>query len=239
MKNHILVKLTPAYAIILVFLFLCAFLGDKAVTVMTEDAEPSDRVCIIIDAGHGGVDTGATSCTGVMESNINLEIALRLNDLLQLMGHKTKMIRTTDESIYTEGSTTIAAKKISDLKNRVQIVNEADNALLVSIHQNHFPVDKYRGAQVFYNRIGESEALAKLLQNNFVATLNPGSIRKAKKADGVYLMQNIQTTGILIECGFLSNPEEESLLRNAGYQKKLCCVIAATLSSFLKENAMT
>ncbi len=238
MKNHILLKLAPVYAIILVLVGFLAFLGDRAVTVVTENAGVRDRSCIIIDAGHGGVDTGATSCTGVMESNINLEITLRLRDLLHLMGYQTKMIRTSDVSIFTEGST-IAAKKISDLRNRVQIVNETKNAILVSIHQNHFPVEKYRGAQVFYNRVGESESLAKLLQSNFVMTLNPGSNRKAKRTDGVYLMQNIQMPGILVECGFLSNPEEESLLRDATYQKKLCSVIAASLSSYLKENAMT
>lgn len=239
MKNHILVKLAPIYTIILAFIVILGFLGNKAVTVMTENAGVTDRVSVIIDAGHGGVDTGATSCTGVMESNINLEIALRLRDLLHLMGYQTKMIRTTDISIHTEGSATIAAKKISDLKNRVQIVNETENAILISIHQNHFPVEKYRGAQVFYNRVGGSESLAKLLQNNFVMTINPDSNRKVKRADGVYLMQNIQTPGILIECGFLSNSEEESLLRDAAYQKKLCSVIAASLSTFLKENAMT
>lgn len=239
MKNHILVKLAPIYTIILVFIVILGFLGNKAVTVMTENAGVTDRVSVIIDAGHGGVDTGATSCTGVMESNINLEIALRLRDLLHLMGYQTKMIRTTDISIHTEGSATIAAKKISDLKNRVQIVNETENAILISIHQNHFPVEKYRGAQVFYNRVGGSESLAKLLQNNFVMTINPDSNRKVKRADGVYLMQNIQTPGILVECGFLSNSEEESLLRDDAYQKKLCSVIAASLSTFLKENAMT
>ena len=177
MKNHILVKLAPIYTIILVFIVILGFLGNKAVTVMTENAGVTDRVSVIIDAGHGGVDTGATSCTGVMESNINLEIALRLRDLLHLMGYQTKMIRTTDISIHTEGSATIAAKKISDLKNRVQIVNETENAILISIHQNHFPVEKYRGAQVFYNRVGGSESLAKLLQNNFVMTINPDTKR--------------------------------------------------------------
>lgn len=238
MKKIIILKLAPVYAAILVLFILFAFLGNETVTVLTQNAVNTDRITVIIDAGHGGVDTGATSCTGVMESDINLEIALKLQDLLHLLGYPTKMIRTTDTSIYTDGNT-IAAKKISDLKNRVQIVNKTEKAILISIHQNYFPVEKYRGAQVFYNQAGESEALAKLLQNNILSTINPGSNRLAKKASGVYLMQNVQKTAVLVECGFISNPEEEHLLRDSTYQKKLCSVIAATVSSFLKENLMT
>ena len=238
MKNHILIKLIPIYSITLVLFTLLALIGNRGITALSENMIDNNRTTIIIDAGHGGVDTGATSCTGIMESNINLEISLKLQDLFHLLGYPTKMIRTTDVSIFTEGGT-IAAKKISDLKRRVQIVNGTDNAILVSIHQNHFPVEKYRGAQVFYNRAGESEMLAKLLQNNLVATINQGSKRLAKKASGVYLMENIQKTGVLIECGFLSNPEEENKLRDQAYQKKLCSVIATTVSSFLKDHAMT
>lgn len=238
MKNHILIKLAPIYTITLLAILFAAFLGNKGVAVLSQNPINNDRVTIIIDAGHGGIDTGATSYTGRMESDINLEISLKLRDLFNLLGYKTKMIRTTDISVFTEG-TTIAAKKISDLKNRVQIVNSTNNAILVSIHQNYFAQKKYKGAQIFYNRAGESEKLAKLLQSNIVATINPGSNRLAKKANNVYLMENIHTTGILVECGFLSNPQEEHMLLDARYQKQLCCVIAATISTFLNAQAMT
>lgn len=238
MKIRNIIKLAPLYAVILSLIILFAYLGTETVTVLTQNAVNTDRMTIIIDPGHGGIDTGATSCTGVMESEINLEIALKLNDLLQLLGYQTKMIRTSDISIFTEGDS-IAAKKISDLKNRVQIVNETEKAVLISIHQNYFPVERYSGAQVFYHQIGESEQLAKFLQKNIVSTINPGSNRQAKKASGVYLLQNIQKTAVLVECGFLSNPEEERQLRDATYQKKLCGVIASAVSSFLKENVMT
>ena len=238
MKYHIVIKLVPIYAVTLIIVVTIALFVNKGVTVLSENEIDSNRTTIIIDAGHGGVDTGATSCTGIMESNINLEISLRLQDLFHLLGYQTKMIRTEDVSIFTDGNT-IAAKKISDLKHRVQIVNSTENAIFVSIHQNHFPVEKYKGAQVFYNRVGGSEALAKVLQNNIVATINKGSNRLAKKASGVYLMENVQKTGVLVECGFLSNPEEENMLRNATYQNKLCSVIATTISSFLEDFAMT
>ena len=181
---------------------------------------------------HYWEDGGATSCTGLVESTYNLDISLRLNDLLHLLGHDTQMTRTTDISIYTKGGT-IAQKKASDLKERVRIVNETENALLISIHQNNFSDSRYSGAQVFYAGTEGSAALAKQLQSALVAALNPGSSRKSKIGDGIYLMEHIDCPGVLIECGFLSNAAEEARLRNAEYQKKLCCVIAATVSEYL------
>ena len=221
-------------ACILGILLASAFLTDKAVKVYSENEQLRDRVCVIIDAGHGGVDGGAVSCTGAKESNINLEIALRLNDLLHLLGIKTYMIRTEDISVYTSGNS-IAAKKVSDLKERVRIINQAENAILISIHQNNFDDSRYSGAQVFYNT---DPLLARNLQSAFVQTLNPGSKRKAKKADGVYLMQNITCPGYLVECGFLSNHSEEALLRDPAYQKKLCCVIGVVLSCSINNGSV-
>lgn len=220
------------YFFTIVAVLLAAHWGSGAVTVIAENTPIEREHCIIIDAGHGGEDGGATSCTGVVESTYNLAIALRLNDLFHLLGYDTKMIRTTDISVYTKGET-IAQKKVSDLKERVRIVNETENALLLSIHQNNFSDDRYSGAQVFYAGTEGSEQLAKQLQSAFVSTLNIGSSRKSKKSNGVYLMENIGCTGVLIECGFLSNVKEEAKLRNADYQQKLCCVIAATVNQFL------
>lgn len=139
------------------------------------------------------------------------------------------MIRTSDVSVYTEG-TTIAAKKVSDLRNRVRIVNETPNAVLVSIHQNLFAESRYSGAQVFYNTADGASVLAERLQVGFLATVNPNSNRRTKAAHDVYLMENVRCPAVLIECGFLSNPEEEAALRTGEYQKKLCCVIAVNLA---------
>jgi N-acetylmuramoyl-L-alanine amidase len=221
------------FYILVVSLFLTAtYWGSRATSVIAQKIPMDRNHTVIIDAGHGGVDGGATSCSGKLESAFNLEIALRLNDLMHLLGLHTKMIRTSDISVYTQGET-IAAKKVSDLKERVRIVSETENGLLVSIHQNTFPDGKYSGAQVFYAPKGESQLLAEQLQNTFCNTLNPGSNRRCKRADGVYLMEHIEKTGILVECGFLSNAQEEAKLRSAAYQKKLCCVIATTLCNFL------
>ena len=170
------IGLLPFYLLVVVLLLGAAHIGSEAVTAIA-DAMPIQRnQIIIIDAGHGGVDGGATSCTGVLESELNLEIALRLDDLLHLFGYRTLMIRRDNISVYTEGET-IAQKKISDLKERVRIVNCTDNALLISIHQNTFSDNRYGGAQVFYADTEGSKELAHMLQQALVSAVNIGSKR--------------------------------------------------------------
>lgn len=226
------VKWVGIYCIVLFAAVLIARWSGKAVTVIAQNRPIERGVCIVIDAGHGGIDGGATSCTGKLESSFNLEIALRLNNLMQFLGYDTKLVRESDISVHVKGET-ISQKKLSDLKERVRIVNETPNALLLSIHQNIFSEEKYSGAQVFYGTSGESEILAGHLQNAFIANLNPGSRRRSKKSDGIYLLDHINCTGILIECGFLSNVREEALLRDKEYQKRICTVIACSVSTFL------
>ena len=224
--------LLPIYSLVLVCLLLVAIGGSKAVTTWSAAAPVTGRKTIVIDAGHGGVDGGATSCTGMLESRFNLEIAKKLDDLMHLLGMHTRMIRETDCSVYTQGKT-ISQKKVSDLRERVRIVNSIQDCVLISIHQNHFPDSKYRGAQVFYPPTTGSQELSARLQENFKGILNPNSNRQIKKADGIYLMQHINCPAVLIECGFLSNPQEEILLRDKKYQQKLCSVIACTISTWL------
>lgn len=227
-------KLAPAYCLVLALMITATIFGDRAVTAFAEISDRDNRYVYIIDAGHGGIDGGATSCTGVLESQINLQIALRLNDLMRLLGHKTLMIRTTDMSVYTSGDT-IAAQKVSDLKQRVRIVNEQHNGILISIHQNTFPDSKYCGAQVFSASDTASREVAVKLQSELVRVLNPGSNRKSKTGEGIYLMEHITQPGVLVECGFLSNAAEEANLRSKEYQLRLCSVIAATIPSHFRE----
>lgn len=224
----------PFYLLVVIIFLGIAHIGSKTITTVNQLRPVDRRYCIVIDAGHGGIDGGATSCTGVLESNINLEIALRLDDLLHLLGYDTVMIRRVDESVYTQGNT-IASQKVSDLKERVRIVNETPGAILVSIHQNTYSDSRYHGAQVFYANDDKSKKLAQTMQQNIIGILNPGSNRKSKPAKGVYLMEHISAPGILIECAFLTNPEEEALIRNANYQMKLCAVIGGTISSYLAD----
>lgn len=220
------------YLLTIVAVLAAAHWGSRAATVLAQSTPLPRRHCVILDPGHGGEDGGAVACTGKLESSYNLEIALRLDDLFHLLGYETKMTRKTDTAIYTQGQT-ISQKKVSDLKERVKIVNDTPNGVLLSIHQNTFSDNRYSGAQVFYAATDGSQALAEALQGALVTVLNPGSNRKAKKSDGVYLMERIDRPGVLIECGFLSNREEEAKLQSAVYQKQLCCVVAATVVEWL------
>ena len=232
MKQYHWIVFAPFYLLVVILFLGIAHIGSNTVTTIQQQKAVSRNHMIVIDAGHGGIDGGATSCTGVLESHINLEIALRLEDMFHLLGYDPVMIRKTDESIYTEGNT-IASQKVSDLKERVRIANETPGAILISLHQNTYSDSRYRGAQVFYGNDVQSKALAQAIQKNIVSILNPGSQRKSKSAKGVYLMEHISCPGILIECGFMTNPEEEALLRDGQYQTKLCGVIAASVSGLL------
>lgn len=205
------------------------------VSQVSSKLEVSEVPVLVIDAGHGGIDGGTTSCTGVLESTLNLEIAQRLDCVFRLLGYETIMTRTTQDSIATEGDT-IRAQKVSDLKNRVRLVNEAGNAVLLSIHQNYYPQSQYYGPQVFYT--DSAKELAGALQqdlNNMVQKQD----RSSKKSSGVYLMENISAPGVLIECGFLSNPAEEAKLRQAEYQKMLCCVIACSTVRYIESSLLS
>lgn len=205
---------------------------SRATSTFVESAPIKRRFSILIDPGHGGEDGGAISCSGLPESGYNLEIALRLRDLMQFLGSDVRMTRDADISIHQEGNT-IAQKKASDLKERVWLANSIENTVLLSIHQNYYPDERYSGAQVFYAGTANSDILAKSLQEAFCKVLNPTSNRKSKKCSGVFLMEHLRCTGVLIECGFLSNQQEDAKLRDANYQKQLCAVIAATVSQFL------
>lgn len=236
MKDRKLLPMVAVYLLVVSIFLAAAYLGSEVTSVIAQRVPVKRTHTIVIDAGHGGEDGGASSDSGRPESQYNLEIALKVNDLFHLLGYRTKMIRVRDESVYTTGST-IAEKKVSDLKERVRMVNSTENALLVSIHQNMFSDSRYHGAQVFYGPAGESKFLAEQLQTAFCQVLNPGSNRKIKQADGIYLMQHIKCTGILVECGFLSNPQEEALLRTKEYQQKISCIITGTVSQFLTDLA--
>ena len=223
--------------LVLVVYILVAVCTEMTVSVIAENKTAELKKTIVIDAGHGGEDGGAISCTGALESEINLEISLRLKDLLNLLGYRTILTRLDDCSIHTNGET-IAQRKVSDLNNRVNLVNSTENALLLSIHQNYFADNRYLGAQVFYANTTGSHCLAESIQNCFRNTINQGSNRMAKKAENIFIMDKIDCDGVLIECGFLSNYQEDALLRNAEYQKKVSTVIASAVSVYLCDSPL-
>lgn len=192
-------------------------------------AEEGSAAVVVIDAGHGGEDGGAVAADGTVESEINLAIAHDLNALLRFLGCETKMTRTEDAALYSDGAQTLREKKTSDLKNRVRLVNETPNAVLLSIHQNSLPSSsRVHGAQAFFATAEGSEELAESIQAALNAAVNAGNEKSKKRmGEGVYLMKHASCPAVLIECGFLSNAEETLALREESYQRKLAVTIAA------------
>lgn len=222
------VPLSICYILVIAAVLLTAHWGSRVVTTMTEKVPLERKHRIIIDAGHGGIDGGATSCSGILESTYNLDVCLRLDDLFHLLGYETRMIRTTDISVYTKGET-IAQKKISDLKERVRIVNETENALLLSIHQNNFTEPEYSGAQVFFRPEQQSQLWASKMQEQLRNGVDSENRRQPKEIpEDIYLMSHVDCPAILVECGFLSNPEEDQLLQTPDYQSRLAVVLMGT-----------
>lgn len=221
------------YAVAFVLAVSFALSQNQIQMVSVQDS--STAPILILDPGHGGTDGGTQSADGVLESTLNLEVSLRLRELLNFMGIDCVMTRSEDVSLDTQG-TTVREKKNSDLRNRVKLVNETEDCILLSIHQNYFSQSRYSGPQVFYADTGGSEELALRMQETLNAALAPQSNRTIKSAQGVYLMENIQKTGILIECGFLSNPAEAEKLRTAKYQIELSCAIACAAAQYLHQS---
>lgn len=183
---------------------------------------------VVLDPGHGGEDGGAVSPDGVAESHLNLAVSERVNDLLRFAGQRTRMTRTEDVSIHTEGET-VRARKASDIRNRVALVNETEHPVLLSVHQNSLPSSPVtHGAQVFWNRQEGAENLARIVQDSLNRTINAGNEKHPKQIqDSIYLMKHVTVPAILVECGFLSNAEETGKLQTPSYQIKLAAAITA------------
>ena len=194
--------------------------------VQTVGPMDSGRPVLVLDAGHGGEDGGAVSLTGVPESQINLAIVQKLDLLLGLCGQSPVVLRQEDISLHDSEADTLREKKVSDLKNRVAMVEGTENGVLLSIHQNMFTNAKYHGAQVFYAPTQGSQEFAVHTQEVLRQTVDQTNERQAKPIpDTVYLMNHITRPAILVECGFLSNPEEEGKLRSEGYQLQLAAAL--------------
>jgi N-acetylmuramoyl-L-alanine amidase CwlD len=191
---------------------------------------------ILIDPGHGGIDGGAVSKSGIMEKDINLKISLNLRDKLIKEGFKVIMTREEDKGLY-EDQGRIRKKKIEDLNNRCKIKNESKCDMFVSIHLNAFPESKYYGAQVWYSRNRYSQKLAKIIQDNLRNDLDASNNRKEKPALDSYkvLRNNDDMPSVLVECGFLSNILEEEKLKDDEYQSKIADSIVKSIKSYYNQ----
>ena len=190
---------------------------------------------VIIDAGHGGPDGGTSADDGTLEKDLNLQIAIKLNESLNSMGIKTVMIRTEDISVHDASANTIRQKKVSDLKNRLRIINETDNSIFVSIHQNHFSDSRYSGTQVFYSKNNpQSSVLADSIRQSVISDLQKENTRETKPSGtDIYLLYHAESPAVMVECGFLSNINESKNLKNENYQKELAFVLALGISDYL------
>lgn len=190
---------------------------------------------LVIDAGHGGADGGAVAADGTLESDINLDVAQRLEALARFWGVDTVMTRPGKDIAYPSDADTIAAKKIADQHARVGLINNTGGAMLLSIHQNNYPAASPHGIQVFYGSAAGSDALAELMQGNLTTLLCPDNRRVAAKVDkSVYLMKSVNCTAVLVECGFLSNPGDLAKLQDGGYRTKLAAVMLGSYLQYIR-----
>lgn len=196
----------------------------------------NSRSTLVLDAGHGGIDGGAISDSGLKESDINLQIALKTEALVRFLGIDTVMTRETD----TDNSDNKAYSEHDNLVQRVKLANSTENAVLISIHQNKFPSAVVSGAEVMYSDNDDSKALGLITQDNLVALLDSSNRRVARPAPKELLLtSSVECPTILVECGFMSNPQEAQKLASNDYQLKLAAILAGSYIQFLNNTAST
>ncbi|MBR2931054.1 MAG: N-acetylmuramoyl-L-alanine amidase [Clostridia bacterium] len=204
--------------------------------IVAAEAKPDEKPIptVIIDAGHGGEDPGAIGVSGAYEKDLNLEIAKLLAAMLKEEGFDVLMTREEDRMLYSPEENIKGMRKISDLKNRAKVANGQENAIFVSIHMNSFGEGKYSGLQVYYQKDSEdSPALASCIQSAVKAAAQPENNRVIKAGRGLYLLDKVNIPSVIIECGFLTNPEECEKLSQKEYQKQLSSAIVCGIIEYI------
>lgn len=207
--------------------------GERTEPVLTGGASVrKNPYVVVIDAGHGGRDGGKVSVDGTTyEKDVNLEIAYKLKTYLEAENITVIMTREGDEGLYTESDSN---KKTADLKHRIEMIDHAVPDLVVSIHQNSYHEPQIKGAQVFYYTTSENgKKLAEIIQNQLRISLDPDNHREAKANNTYYLLKKTESTIVIVECGFLSNPEEAALLKTAEYQDRVAWNIHLGIMQYL------
>ncbi len=210
------------------------FLAQNGAKLVQSSKAKSTTLCIVIDAGHGGIDPGKIGINNALEKDINLEIALKLEKKLEDAGIKIVMTRTDDTGLYSESSTN---KKVEDMQERCKLIAESEPVFTVSIHQNSYVTEDIKGAQVFY--YGQSEVgkeLAETLQESLISLVDPDNHRQAKANESYYLLKKTTSPTVIVECGFLSNSEEAALLVTSDYQDTLVDAIYQGIFTYLEAN---
>ncbi len=234
MKKLLLLSLT----VCCIFVLYCFSFNISKNNILVNNSVNNSSTVIIIDAGHGGFDGGTSSDDGTVEKDINLKISLYIDEYLQIMGYKTVLTRDRDTSLEDEGLTTIRSKKTSDIHNRFALMEDFNNSVFISVHQNYYSQEKYLGMQVFYSpkNATQSTRLAESIQQTTVEFLQPYNTRQIKSCPtSVYLIYNAVNPAVLVECGFLSNYEEAKLLKTDAYQRKIAFSIATGIINYIKD----
>lgn len=224
-----------------VALTFCACIGvicyaavkiDTAISV--DNIAVSDSFTVVLDAGHGGMDGGCSTADGKTEKGINLNILLSVRDMAKLFGYNVDVTRDKDTSIHDKGVTGIRNQKVSDMENRLEIFNKYPDAVCISIHQNTFRDPKFSGAQMFYSdKNPGSERLASIMQRRFVDNLQPDNQRETKLCGSeLYLCYYCENPAVMIECGFLSNPEEAAKLTDKTYQQQVAFTVFSGITEY-------
>ncbi len=215
--------------------FLLSREGAKVIGELSEQTEAAAvQQTILIDAGHGGHDPGKVGVNDALEKDINLAIAFKLKTLLESEGYAVVMTREEDIALHEEEANN---KKVSDMNNRVAMIDECDPVVTISIHQNSYHEEYVKGAQVFYyTHSTEGQKLAELVQAQLIETLDPENTRTAKANDSYYLLKKTETPVIVVESGFLSNQEEAALLVDDNYQEQIAWAIHMGIQQYI--NAM-
>ena len=214
-------------------LFAAGFLGRQgAKLVNSAKGRPKEHTySVVIDVGHGGIDSGKVSTDGILEKDVNLVIAKKLKVLLEQEDVLVTLTRDSDTGLYQSGDSN---KKVADLQNRCALIEKADPDCTISIHQNSFPSPEVKGAQVFYyGQSAEGEVLAKLVQASLIKRADPENHRQAKANESYYLLKRTVSPTVIVECGFLSNPTEVALLTSEDYQNRIVWAIHMGVMEFL------
>jgi N-acetylmuramoyl-L-alanine amidase len=212
--------------------------NNQSVSCMTP-VQADEQKIILIDPGHGGIDGGAESKSGTIEKNINLSISLKLRDSLNRAGYTVLMTREEDKGLYTE-SGSMNKKKVEDLNNRCKIKRESNCDIFVSIHQNFFAQSRYSGAQVWYSKNEDGEKLAHIMQQNLRKDLNSKSKREEKLGDSYKVLRcYCSIPSVIVECGFLTNPQEERELIKDEYQDKIAESISKSIEEYFQDGTKT
>ena len=219
-------------ASIFLLIFSIGFLSSHVKEVLnTQDVLRPQKFTVVIDAGHGGFDSGKVGIDGTLEKDVNLKIAKRLEKLLTNADVHVIMTRTEDVGLYEQSSQN---KKRQDMTNRATLMNEASADCIISIHQNSYPDTSIDGAQVFYcTGSTDGKNLAALIQQQLIRGADPTNHRKIKANNSYYLLKNVSSPTVIVECGFLSNPEESKKLVDDSYQQKLAWTIHLGILQYL------